>query len=91
MPSTRFLVISAAEMEDKKELIVSGLKGVTNENNNKVKKVFAQVVIAMGHHGYMELEGGSQMIEFVVSQCSLPDDPPVSFFSVSFIFVFCQG
>ena len=32
----------------------------------------------MGHHGYMELEGGTQMIEFIVSQCSLPDDPPVS-------------
>ena len=40
--------------------------------------MFAQVVIAMGHHGYMELEGGTQMIEFIVSQCSLPDDPPVS-------------
>ena len=32
----------------------------------------------MGHLGYMELEGGTQMIEFIVSQCSLPDDPPVS-------------
>ena len=40
--------------------------------------MFAQVVIAMGHHGYMELEGGTQMIEFIVSQCSLLDDPPVS-------------
>ena len=43
-----------------------------------MKKVFAQVVIAMGHHGYIELEGGTQMIEFIVSQCSLPDDPAVS-------------
>ena len=42
-----------------------------------MKKVFAQVVIAMGHHGYMELEGGTQMIEFIVTQCSLPDEPPV--------------
>lgn len=67
---------AAPELEDKKELIVSGLKGVANEQNNKVKKVFAQVIIAMGHHGYMELEGGTQMIEFIVSQCSLPDDPP---------------
>ena len=34
---------SAPEMEDKKELIVSGLKGVCNEQNNKVgnkKKLF---------------------------------------------------
>lgn len=45
---------------------------------SQVKKVFAQVVIAMGHHGYMELEGGSLLIEFIVSQCALQDDPPVS-------------
>ena len=43
--------------------------------------MFAQVIIAMGHHGYMELEGGTQMIEFIVSQCSLPDDLPVSYHS----------
>ncbi|KAL3859489.1 hypothetical protein ACJMK2_009708 [Sinanodonta woodiana] len=69
-------LINAAskEMEDKKEVVVSGLKMMTNETNNKVKKVFAQVIIAMGHHGYMELEGGQQMIEFIVSQCALQDD-----------------
>ena len=31
-----FFFFSASEMEDKKELIVSGLKGVCNEQNNKV-------------------------------------------------------
>ena len=36
------------------------------------------VAIVIGHHGYMELEGGTQMIEFIFSQCSLLDDPPVS-------------
>ncbi|XP_062585082.1 maestro heat-like repeat-containing protein family member 1 [Saccostrea cucullata] len=30
----------------------------------------------MAHHGYLELEGGHQMIEFIVKQCSLPNDPP---------------
>lgn len=43
----------------------------------QIKKVFAQVVIAMAHHSYLELEGGQQMIEFIVKQCSLPNDPPV--------------
>lgn len=43
-----------------------------------MKKVFAQVVIAMAHHGYLELEGGQQMIEFIVRQCALKEDPPVS-------------
>ncbi|XP_052816666.1 maestro heat-like repeat-containing protein family member 1 isoform X2 [Mya arenaria] len=67
---------AAPAMEDKKEVVLSGLKGVAQEPSNKVKKTFAQVVIAMGHHGYMDLEGGTTMIEFIATQCSLPDDPP---------------
>ncbi|CAG5120746.1 unnamed protein product, partial [Candidula unifasciata] len=70
-------VINAAvsAMEDKKEVIVSGLKGLCNETNNKVKKMFAQVIIAMAHHGYLMLEGGHHMVEFIVRQCALEDDP----------------
>ena len=37
---------------------------------------------AMAHHGYLELEGGHLMVEFIVRQCSLPDDPPVSLLSL---------
>ena len=33
--------------------------------------MFNQVVIAMASHGYLGLEGGQLMIEFVVSQCAL--------------------
>lgn len=44
----------------------------------KVKKKFAQVVIAMGDHGYLELEGGQLMVEFIVKQCSLPPEQLVS-------------
>ena len=36
----------------------------------------------MAHHGYLELEGGHLMVEFIVRQCSLPDDPPVSLAAV---------
>ena len=39
--------------------------------------MFAQVCIAMAHHGYLGLEGGQLMVEFIVRQCTLPDDPPV--------------
>ncbi|XP_064611998.1 maestro heat-like repeat-containing protein family member 1 [Liolophura sinensis] len=73
----RHLINAAtASMEDKKEVIVSGLKMVASDNNNKVKKMFAQVVIAMAHHGYLELEGGQLMVEFIVRQCALLPDPP---------------
>ena len=38
----------------------------------QVKKILAQIVIAMAHHEYLELEGGHLMIEFIVRQCALP-------------------
>jgi hypothetical protein len=43
-----------------------------------VKKKFAQVVIAMGDHGYLELEGGQLMVEFIVKQCALSPESAVS-------------
>ncbi len=78
-------------LEDKKPLIVSGLKIILQDPNLKVsidagvcvcvyvdynffsqvRKMFNQVVIAMASHGYLELEGGQLMVEFVVKQCAL--------------------
>ncbi|XP_060075327.1 maestro heat-like repeat-containing protein family member 1 isoform X2 [Ylistrum balloti] len=73
----KHLINAATEsMADKQEVVVSGLKSMVLEQNNKIKKIFAQVVIAMAHHNYLELEGGQQMMEFIVKQCSLPNDPP---------------
>lgn len=44
--------------------------------------MFNQVVIAMASHGYLALEGGQLMIEFVVSQCAINvDDKALSKFS----------
>ncbi|XP_019641769.1 PREDICTED: maestro heat-like repeat-containing protein family member 1 isoform X1 [Branchiostoma belcheri] len=63
-------------MEDKKPLVVSGLQAILTENNNKVKRMFSQVIIAMAHHEYLELEGGTLMVEFIVRQCTLPNSPP---------------
>ena len=64
-----------AELDDKKPLIVSGLKIVLQEQSLKVRRLFNQVIIAMASHGYLSLEGGHLMVEFVVRQCSVnPDD-----------------
>ena len=52
----------------------------------QVKKVFAQVIIAMAHHGYLELEGGHHMIEFIVRQCTLEPEPKVQFLSNFHVF-----
>ncbi|XP_074645058.1 maestro heat-like repeat-containing protein family member 1 [Tubulanus polymorphus] len=69
-------IVNAADdhMENKQSLVVSGLKIMLNETNNKVKKSFAQVIIAMADHGYLELEGGELMVEFIIRQCALPAD-----------------
>lgn len=40
----------------------------------QVKKVLSQAIIAMAHHGYLEMEGGQLMIDFIVRQCALPSD-----------------
>ena len=37
-----------------------------------------QVVVAMASHGYLGLEGGQLMVEFVVSQCALHVDNKVA-------------
>ena len=44
--------------------------------------MFNQVVIAMASHGYLGLEGGQIMIEFLVSQCAIDvDDRALAKFS----------
>ncbi|ELT91566.1 hypothetical protein CAPTEDRAFT_173785 [Capitella teleta] len=73
----RHLINSAGEeMADKKDIFISGLKKVTGDPNNKVKKILAQTIIAMAHHGYLQLVGGQEMIEFIVNQCALPTETP---------------
>ena len=65
-------------MENKKPLLLTGLKSILNDPNNKVKKSLAQTVMSMSHHGYLALEGGQELIEFIVRQCALQPDPQVS-------------
>lgn len=62
-------------LASKKELIISGLQPLTlHEPSWTVKKGLAQLVVAMAPHGYLELEGGEAMVEFIVKNCSITDD-----------------
>ncbi|KAM7283090.1 maestro heat-like repeat-containing protein family member 1 isoform X4 [Ixodes scapularis] len=69
-------IINSADMslDDRMRNITQGLHSVFNDQSNKVKKVLAQVIVALAHHGYLEMEGGHSMIEFLIRQCALPDD-----------------
>lgn len=46
---------------------------------SQVKKRVVQVISAMAHHGYLELEGGELLVRFIVQHCALPDTYQVSF------------
>jgi len=65
---------SGPHLEGKEDLLLSGLKPVLSDHNNKVKKSLASTIITMGHHRYLEREGGQAMIEFIVRQCCLQPD-----------------
>uniref|UniRef100_A0A674EJA7 Maestro heat like repeat family member 1 n=1 Tax=Salmo trutta TaxID=8032 RepID=A0A674EJA7_SALTR len=39
----------------------------------QVKKRVVQVISAMAHHGYLELEGGDLLVKFIIQHCALPD------------------
>lgn len=39
----------------------------------QVKKRVVQVISAMAHHGYLELEGGELLVRFIVQHCALHD------------------
>ncbi|XP_006635903.2 maestro heat-like repeat-containing protein family member 1 isoform X1 [Lepisosteus oculatus] len=60
-------------METKKPLILASIKQPLQDQSNKVKKMVVQVISAMAHHGFLELEGGEMLVKFIVFHCALPD------------------
>lgn len=72
----KHLVVSIkSELDDKKLLVVSGVKPVAaSETNIAVKKSLAQLIAAMASHDYLVLEGGHDLVEFLV-RCSSFEEP----------------
>jgi len=72
----KHLVVSLKdELDDKKLLIVGGVKPVVlTETNINVKKALAQLIAAMASHDYLVLEGGHNLVEFLVT-CSSFEEP----------------
>ncbi|XP_039868821.1 maestro heat-like repeat-containing protein family member 1 isoform X1 [Simochromis diagramma] len=64
---------STSTMESKKLLILASIRQPMADHSNKVKKRVVQVISAMAHHGYLELEGGELLVRFIVQHCALPD------------------
>ncbi|KAJ0065796.1 hypothetical protein NL108_000009, partial [Boleophthalmus pectinirostris] len=64
---------TTSTMETKKLLILASIRQPMADHSNKVKKRVVQVISAMAHHGYLELEGGELLVRFIVQNCALPD------------------
>ncbi|XP_068612025.1 maestro heat-like repeat-containing protein family member 1 [Brachionichthys hirsutus] len=60
-------------MEGRKLLILASIRQPMADHSNKVKKRVVQVISAMAHHGYLELEGGELLVRFIVQHCALYD------------------
>ncbi|KAF3840089.1 hypothetical protein F7725_018806 [Dissostichus mawsoni] len=69
----RCFSLLASTMENKKLLILASIRQPMADHSNKVKKRVVQVISAMAHHGYLELEGGELLVRFIVQHCALPD------------------
>ncbi|XP_073782226.1 maestro heat-like repeat-containing protein family member 1 isoform X1 [Danio rerio] len=64
---------STSTMETKKLLILASIRQPLADHSNKVKKRVVQVISAMAHHGYLELDGGDLLVRFIIQHCALPD------------------
>ncbi|MED6250664.1 hypothetical protein ATANTOWER_004214 [Ataeniobius toweri] len=67
------MCVAASTMESKKLLILASIRQPMADHSNKVKKCVVQVISAMAHHGYLELEGGELLVRFIVQNCALHD------------------
>jgi hypothetical protein len=74
------LLFVDAKLTESKHLILSGIKPlVESETNIDAKRVLAQVVIAMASQGYLALEGGESLVEFIVRQSAITDQEVEAF------------
>lgn len=64
---------SGEALEDKRGLLVAGLRPLLTDPNLKVRRTLAQVIVAMAHHDYLSLDGGDTLVKFIIQQCSVPD------------------
>ncbi|EAL61864.1 hypothetical protein DDB_G0291161 [Dictyostelium discoideum AX4] len=66
------------ELADKKPLILSAIKPlIQTEPSLFIKKYLAQIIIAMAPYGYLEMEGGLTLLEFIVKGSSWYQDSEI--------------
>ncbi|XP_020375085.1 maestro heat-like repeat-containing protein family member 1 [Rhincodon typus] len=59
-------------LESQKNQILKSLALPITMRSNRVKGVLTQVINSMATQGYLEMDGGVELIEFIIEQCALP-------------------
>ncbi|XP_072331008.1 maestro heat-like repeat-containing protein family member 1 [Scyliorhinus torazame] len=59
-------------MASQKNQILAGMKLLVLATDNRVKGKLGQIIYTAARHNYLHLEGGKEMVEFIIRQCSLP-------------------
>ena len=62
-------------LEPVKEQILSSCLQLMEVTNMDVRKAFIQLIMAMADQDYLGLEGGQNMVLFLVKMCSIPQKP----------------
>ncbi|RWS09225.1 maestro heat-like repeat-containing protein family member 1 [Dinothrombium tinctorium] len=52
--------------------ILFALRLVLNDESNRVRKAMIQVIVAIAHHGFLDMEGGHTLIQYIVRLCAIP-------------------
>ena len=61
-------------LQGHKELLVIGMKApCQTETHPKVQKILSQVIISMSSKNYLELEGGEELVQFIVKTNAMSD------------------
>ncbi|XP_055518719.1 maestro heat-like repeat-containing protein family member 1 [Leucoraja erinacea] len=63
-----------ASVETHKSQIMSSVSLSVLRSGHRVKGFLSQLVQALASHGYLELEGGVELVRFIVDQCALAKD-----------------
>jgi len=58
-------------LADKLDDIFNTLHNKLGETNNSVRKVMAQIIVMLGHHGCLEGTKGRDFLEFIIKLCAL--------------------
>ncbi|XP_072881908.1 maestro heat-like repeat-containing protein family member 1 [Hemitrygon akajei] len=59
-------------MDGHKSQIMNSMTLSVLRNNNQVKGFLSKLIYTMASHNYLELEGGVEVIRFIIEQCALP-------------------